>query len=126
MGQRDDTAIQGLGEALKFHQKIGRPRIEQHSRELASALVTGLVKMDGVKMWTSSEPSRRHSVVSFQPASLDPNKAAAALHERDGIVCATRGGADRPGLRFSPHLYNSAQEVERVLAAVQRILRAGV
>ncbi len=125
-GQRDDAAILGLGEALKFHNRIGRQRIEQHSRDLAGVLVAGLAKMEGVKMWTSRDAARRHSVVSFQPGSLDPNKAATALHERDGIICATRGGTDRPGLRLSPHLYNSEGEVERALAAMQRILRAGV
>ena len=125
-GQRDEAAILGLGEALKFQTRIGRQQIEQHSRALADALLAGLSKMEGVKIWTSPEPSRRHAVVSFQPASLDPNKLAAALHARDSITCSTRGGADRPGIRFSPHLYNTEREVEGVLKAVQGFLRTGV
>jgi selenocysteine lyase/cysteine desulfurase len=41
-------------------------------------------------------------------------------------VCATRGGTDRGGLRFSPHFYNSMAEVDRTVAAIGRYLRTGV
>ena len=51
---------------------------------------------------------------------------AAALYERDGVVGATLGGADRPVMRLSPHLYNSMDEVDRAVAAVGRFLKSGV
>jgi selenocysteine lyase/cysteine desulfurase len=48
------------------------------------------------------------------------------LYERDHIACATRAGSDRPGLRFSPHFYNSHAEVEKTLAALRRAMAKGV
>ena len=53
-------------------------------------------------------------------------KLAAVLYEKDRIAGATRGGADRGGLRFSPHIYNSPAEIDRVLAAVSRYVKSGV
>jgi selenocysteine lyase/cysteine desulfurase len=35
-------------------------------------------------------------------------------------------GADRGGLRFSPHYYNLHSEVDRALAAVGRYMARGV
>jgi selenocysteine lyase/cysteine desulfurase len=64
--------------------------------------------------------------VSFRPAGLDVAKLAAALYEQDGVVCATRGGDDRPGIRLSPHLYNTMAEVDRAVAAIGRFLKRGV
>jgi selenocysteine lyase/cysteine desulfurase len=126
MGQRDEPAILGFGEALRFQTRIGRKLIEARSRELSRALAEGLRRIDGVKVWTPADAERCHSVVSFLPGSLDPTKLQAALYEKDRIVCATRGGRDRGGLRFSPHFYNLHEEVERTLAAVKRHMASGV
>lgn len=125
-GQRDEPAIIGFAEALKFQTKIGRRAIETRARELALALVDGLKKIDGVKIWTSLDPSRSSAVVSFQPGTLELRKLTAALYQKDRIACATRGGQDRGGLRFSPHLYNTQKEVERVVAAIKKYMSTGV
>jgi isopenicillin-N epimerase len=125
-GQRDEPAIQALGEALRFQTKIGRKAIEDRGRELAQALMAGLRKLPGVTLWTHPDPSRSAAVVSIKPGNLDPRKLTLALYEQDRIVCATRAGADRGGVRFSPHFYNSHAEVERVVQALRRYLAAGL
>ncbi len=125
-GQRDEAAIIAFGEALKFQTKIGRKEIEARSRELAQALMAGLKKIDGVKIWTHPDPARSVAVVSFLPGNLDVRRLSEALYTRDRIAAMTRGGADRGGLRFSPHIYNTMAEVERVLNATKRYLNSGV
>jgi isopenicillin-N epimerase len=125
-GQRDEPAMIAFGEALKLQTSIGRPQIEKRSRELTTALIDGLKKLDGVKIWTSSNPSLRAAVLSFQPGNLDVRKLGTALYQKDRIGCATRGGQDRAGLRFSPHFYNTHADVEKAVAAVKRYMAAGV
>lgn len=125
-GQRDEAAVVAFGEAIRFQNRIGAAQIEARSRELAQALITGLKGLDGVTMWTHPEPARSAAVVTFQPGSLDPRRLAAALYEKDRIVCASRGGTDRPGIRLSPHLYNLHTEVDRAVGAVKRYLASGV
>jgi selenocysteine lyase/cysteine desulfurase len=125
-GQRDEPAIIALGEALRFQTKLGRPAIQARARELAEALLAGLRKIDGVKLWTHADPARSVAVVSFQPGSLDVAKLSAALYQKDRIAGAPRPYADRGGLRFSPHFYNLHSEVERALGAIQRYMRTGV
>lgn len=125
-GQRDEAAIVGFGRALEFQAAIGRKAIEDRARELTAMLVDGLRRVDGATVWTSSAADRSAAIVSFQPAGLDVRRLADALYAKDGVICATRGGADRPGLRFSPHFYNTQSEIDRALAAVARYVRAGV
>jgi selenocysteine lyase/cysteine desulfurase len=125
-GQRDEPAMIAFGEALKLQTEIGRAHIEKRSRELTQALIAGLKKIDGVKIWTSPEPSRAAAVLSFQPGNLDVRKLSAALYQKDRIGCATRGGQDRPGIRFSPHFYNTHADVEKSVAAIKRYMAAGV
>jgi isopenicillin-N epimerase len=126
MGQRDEPAIIGFGEALKFQTKIGRTVIEERSRALSQALIAGLRRIEGVEMWTHSDPARSGAVVTFRPGTLDIPKLSAALYKNDRIGCATRTGSDRPGIRFSPHIYNTMAEVERTVAAVAKYMKQGV
>jgi selenocysteine lyase/cysteine desulfurase len=125
-GQRDEPAIMAFGEALKFQTKIGRKVIQDRSQELARALMKGLGKIEGVKLWTSPDPERAGPVVTFLPGNLNATKLAAALYEKDRIGCAARDGADRGGLRFSPHFYNLHSEVDRIVAAIRRYMTSGV
>jgi isopenicillin-N epimerase len=125
-GQRDEPAMIAFGEALKLQTHVGRKAIETRARELTQALYEGLKRTDGVKIWTSPDPARSVAVLSFQPGGLDVRKLSAALYQNDRIAGSTRGGPDRPGLRFSPHFYNTHQEVERAVAAVRGYMAKGV
>jgi selenocysteine lyase/cysteine desulfurase len=125
-GQRDEPAILAFGEALRLQVKLGRPAIQARARELAEALLAGLRRIEGVKLWTHPDPARSAAVVSFQPGSLDVARLSAALYEKDRIAGAPRPYADRGGLRFSPHFYNLHSEVERALGAIQRYMKTGV
>jgi isopenicillin-N epimerase len=120
MGQRDEPAMIAFGEALRFQAKIGRAVIEARSRELAQALIEGLKKIPGVKLWTHPEPARSAAIVTFQPGTADPNKLVAALYEQERIACMARTGADRPGVRLSPHFYNLYAEIDRTLGAIRK------
>jgi isopenicillin-N epimerase len=125
-GQRDEATMLALHEALKFQAKVGRAAIEARSRALTTQLMEGLKKLPGIVNWTSPVAERRVAVVSFVPAALDANKLANALYANDKIGITTRGGQDRPGLRVSPHFYNSPAEVDRLVASLSKYLKSGI
>ena len=125
LGQRDTPAIHAFGTQIAFLDSIGQAEIEARSRELATMLVEELSAIDGVHMWTPSQPERRGAVVTFRPGGLDPRRVLAALEE-DGIVAASRGGSDRPGIRFSPHFYNMEADIERAISAIRGYMRTGL
>jgi selenocysteine lyase/cysteine desulfurase len=125
-GQRDEPAVAAFGAAVGFRGEVGGGAIERRVRELVQGLAQGLRKIDGVKIWTDTSPDRSAAVLTFQPGSLDPRALGAVLYEKDRIACAARGGADRPGLRLSPHMYNTHEEVDKVVAAVARYVKTGI
>jgi selenocysteine lyase/cysteine desulfurase len=125
-GQRDEPAIVGFGAALALQERVGRKAVEARARELTQALLAGLRRIDGVTVWTDAAPSRSAAIVVFKPGSLDVRRLHQALYEKDRIACAPRAGADRGGLRFSPHFYNLHADVDRTLAAVAGYMKRGV
>jgi isopenicillin-N epimerase len=125
-GQRDDAKLATFAEALKFQNAIGRAQVDQRARFLSQRLITALGKLDGVKLWTHTDPARSGSIVIFKPGSLDPRRLNAALTEKDRFVVTARGGEDRPGLRLSPHFYNTVEEIDRFVGTLRRYLQTGV
>ncbi len=125
-GQRDDAALAAFADALKFSNQIGRPVIEKRARQLAQHLITELRKLDGVTMWTHTDPARSAAIVIFKPGSLDPRRLSAALTAKDRIVVTARAGEDRPGLRLSPHFFNTMDEMDRAVSSIRRYMATGV
>ena len=126
-GQRDDAAIAAVVEALEFQRTIGRDVIEARARQLAGHLMTELRKLDGVHLWTDPAPDRSAAIVIFKPGALDPRRLGDALAQNERIVVTVRGanGAN-PGLRVSPHFYNTMDDVSRLIGALRGYLRTGV
>ena len=60
------------------------------------------------------EPSLRLGVVTFQAPGLDARRVVRDLYENHRIWVERKG--DR--IRFSPHIYNSAGDVEMAASAV--------
>jgi selenocysteine lyase/cysteine desulfurase len=114
LGQRDDPTFMAMAEAIDFHVRIGQKKVEAQSKALAAALTKELVKIPGVHMHSPGALEIASAIVVFRPGNADINKMAAALYEQIGFAGATR--AD--GIRISPHVYNSFEQVEKVVAAI--------
>jgi len=125
-GQRDEAALATVGAAVKFQDEIGRAAIEKRVRQLAQHLATGLQGINGITLWTNPDPSRSAAIVVLRPGTLEPRRLVSTLYEKERIVCAQAGGASRPGVRFSPHFYNTTDEIDRTVAAVRKYVASGL
>jgi len=119
LGQRDDPCLMALGEAMDFHARIGKKKIEMHSKALADALKKELIKIAGVQMHSPAAPELSSAVVVFRPGKVEIPRMAQALYQSIGFSGATRGD----GLRISPHVYNSFEQVEKVVAAISDYIK---
>jgi len=125
-GQRDDASIAAVVKALEFQGTIGRDVIERRARALAQYLMRELQKLDGVQLWTDPSPDRSAQIVIFRPGSLDPRKLGDALTKERIVVTARGANGSNPGLRASPHFYNTMDDVDRFVGTIGKYLRTGV
>ena len=117
LGQRNDATVAGLSAALDFHEKVGPERIETRVLELTTALHDGLRSIRGAQMVTPSRPEMRAGVCIVKFDGREARPIHEALYKEHHIATAPTGG-----LRFSPHIYNTMQDVERAVAAVKTIV----
>src|SRR5207244_13394192 len=93
-------------------EQMGIAATRGHVQELNAHLIDGLDAL-GARLATPRDPERRGALLCVR--SRDSRALVAAL-ARDGIVTSERDG----NLRVSPHCYNSSEDVDAVLASLQR------
>jgi selenocysteine lyase/cysteine desulfurase len=97
---------------MDLMHKIGIAATEQHVGRLTLQLVEGLDRI-GAKMVTPRDPTKRGPMVAV--ATTDAQAMVAALKE-DGILTSARDG----NIRLSFHCYNSEEDIESVVAGLER------
>lgn len=131
LGRRCDASVKDRRSALLAAYRATR----QHEMAMLSRLVEGLLAIPGLRFFGICDPKRfdeRCSTVSVRLASHMPMQVAAFLAERgiftwDGNYYALnlteRLGVEASGglLRIGLVHYNTAEEVDRLLAALREI-----
>jgi isopenicillin-N epimerase len=121
MGQRDDPRITAFEAAVDFVGLIGMSNVEARSRALASRLKQSLASMGNVQLKTNLEPELSGGVVKFMVKGRPTKQVYDTLWEKYRISAASTPSGDSEGVRFSPHVYNSMEEMDRAVAAVKEV-----
>jgi selenocysteine lyase/cysteine desulfurase len=120
-GQRDDPRVAALEAAVDFLNFIGMPAVEARVRALATHAKTQLKAMPHVELKTNVEAALSGGVVKFKLQNMPTKQAYDTLWERHRVAAAITPSGDAEGIRFSPHVYNSIEQVDRAIAAVKSL-----
>jgi selenocysteine lyase/cysteine desulfurase len=93
-------------------EEIGIAETREHVTALNEHLIGGVEELGG-KLATARAPEAHGALICIR--STDAPALVRALGE-DGIVTSERDG----NLRVSAHAYNTLEDVDRVLAALER------
>src|SRR5206468_5289772 len=97
---------------LELMEEIGVAETRLHVTALNERLIAGVDYLGGTVV-TPRDPDKRGALVCIR--STGAPQLVAAL-EADGIVTSERDG----NLRVSAHAYNTAEDIDAVLAALTR------
>ncbi len=126
-GTPDYVGIAALGAAIDYITGIGIERIEAHEHALLEAATTGLMTIDGMRIY--GEAPGKSAVVSFLVGGHNSYDMGVLLDKlgfavRTGHHCAqplmARYGVDGM-VRASFGVYNTLDEVQRFVEAVRRV-----
>lgn len=101
----------GMVHSLDLILDLGVDRIAEHTLGLGETLLTWADER-GMRVVSPRAATHRSAIVC-----LAPSHPAEAYHtlKRAGVVCSLREGA----LRFSPHAYNTRDELEKVIDVLE-------
>ncbi|MBS7653352.1 cysteine desulfurase [Candidatus Bathyarchaeota archaeon] len=125
----------GLGEACRYLMRIGMNLVESWDAQLSERLVEGLSNIEGVEVYGPTEPKERVGIVSFNIKGMNPHDVALILDSkyniavRSGHHCALPlmkellGNPDGT-VRASTYLYNTPEEIDRLIDAVKELVKS--
>lgn len=120
----------GLGAAVDYLSSIGIDHIHRHVKNLMAKALTELKKIDGVRVHGPEDLSNRSSVVSFSLGDLESHGLAKMLSNRynimlrSGFLCAQPLHEElqlTQSARASFYLYNTVEEVDKLVQSVKTI-----
>ena len=132
-GTLNGHGIAGLSAAVDFISEIGTDRIESKEASLTQRFYNGVKSIDKVTVY--GDYSREHAqIVALNIGGADSGEVADTLFEEYGIAvragahCAPRlhralGTQEQGAVRFSFSYYNTAEEIDRAICAVDRIAK---
>jgi len=115
LGQRDDSAVAALNDALDFHEAMTPEGIESKSMLVANLLREGLGDA-GMPFVTSMNPTFASSVIILKAPRENVGDLVGHIYNDAGVITAGVGG-----LRLSPHVYNNEDHVNRAIEAVVKV-----
>ncbi|HUS76418.1 MAG TPA: cysteine desulfurase [Methanothrix sp.] len=135
-GTPDISAGIGLGAAVDFLNQLGMEEIHNHERKLTGKLLEGLQEIKGVDVYgpgLEEGERKRGGVVSFAVEGLLPHEVALMLDRASSIAVRSGHHCCIPlmkhlGLKYgtvraSLYLYNSEDEIEKLLTTVEQIAK---
>jgi isopenicillin-N epimerase len=122
-GTINDSLLAGFRAAVDFHDVIGQDRIWGRCRELSDRLYAGLSRIEGVDLKSPTDGTIRAPMISFTVAGWTTDDLIRALWERGPVRVRHVAEYDYHWVRLSTHIYNTPQEVDRVLGIVEELAR---
>jgi selenocysteine lyase/cysteine desulfurase len=121
LGQQDDPRVASLEAAIDLLDLIGLREVEARVASLAGRAKRALADLANVELKTHLEPELSGGVVKFRLKDIPTARAYDLLWERHRLAIAMTAGGDSEGLRFSPHIYNTFEEIDRAVTAVREL-----
>jgi len=134
-GTPNTVGIAGLGAGLNFIFQEGMEIILAREQYLTSRLLEGLSQIPGVTIYGAGDGASQAPVLSFTINSIEPGEVGAILDQafdikvRTGLHCApvahkTLGTFPKGTIRLSPGYFNTIEEIDLTLEAIERIAQA--
>ncbi|MEW8486125.1 MAG: aminotransferase class V-fold PLP-dependent enzyme [Candidatus Thiodiazotropha sp.] len=115
-GSPNMLGIHALHASLTLIHELGLERIAAEVQTNAEIVIDG-ADAAGFRLLTPREATKHAGIVTFQVPDRD-NRALYQGLMKNGVICAYRAG----GIRFSPHFYNTGEEIERAFKRLTGLL----
>jgi len=133
-GTANSVGISGLGAGLKYIFSEDLERIRAHEQFLTDSLAEGLTGIPGVTLYMAKDSSKQAAIISFNIEGYESGEVGTILDQafdikvRAGLHCApaahkTLGTYPLGTIRLSLGYFNTAEEIDVTLEALDRIAR---
>jgi selenocysteine lyase/cysteine desulfurase len=115
-----------IAEALTFHQGIGVERKAARLRYLRDRWMRHFEGMPGVQLHTSFDPAMSCGLANIGVEGVDQGEIARHLWDTKRIIVVPIGHPSCTGLRVTPNVYTTLNEVDTFIEALETVVKKGL
>ncbi len=115
-----------IADALTFHQGIGPKRKEERLRYLRDYWAKPLLEHDRVVLHTSLKPQFSCGIGVVQIKGVDSGAIGNYMWAQHKIIITPIKHAEFEGMRITPNVYTTLEELDRFIEAMEHIIRNGL
>jgi selenocysteine lyase/cysteine desulfurase len=115
-----------IGEALTFHHSVGPKRKEARLRYLKDYWAKRLMKHDKIRLHTSLEPRMSCAIATVEIMGVDTKSLGEYLWDGHRILTAPILHDEFQGLRITPNLYTTLDELDYFCEVMEGIADTGL
>ena len=115
-----------IADALTFHQGIGAKRKEERLRYLTHYWANRLLTHDRIKLNTSLNPAYSCAIGNVQIHGVDTVALRDYLWKEHRIIVVSIMHEDFEGLRVTPNVYTTLEELDRFVDAMEFVVKNGL
>ena len=119
-GFRNYVGLAGMESSITYLQNLGLGNIRKYIIKLSNLFIDEIGKMPQSRIYVPEDESVRTSIVSFDIGENNPEMVVSELAKK-GIIIAKREIMDKPILRISPHVFNTEDEILRVIEELKKL-----
>ena len=119
-GFRNYVGLAGMESSITYLQNLGLDNIRKHIIKLSNLFIDEIGKMPESKIYVPKDESVRTSIVSFDIGKSNHETIVSELAKK-GIIIAKREIMDKPILRISPHVFNTEDEILKVIEELKKL-----
>ncbi|WKN30734.1 aminotransferase class V-fold PLP-dependent enzyme [Porifericola rhodea] len=108
-------------DALNFQNKIGLERKEARLRYLKNYWVNQVKEVKGIRINTPFEDHRSSAIANVSVKGLSSAELADQLFDGFKIFTVAIDSEAVKGVRITPHLYNTTQELDQLVSALKKL-----
>ena len=106
----------GLAQSVAYLHKLGVENIAAHNLDLADRLLQALDEL-GAEVLSPRNPAEKTSIVSARFPGIESTAIVSGLSKANIIISPRRDF-----FRFSPHLYNTADDIDEAIEALKALI----
>jgi len=113
-GSPNMLGIHAFSASLSLLLETGMDEVERLVFEKSDYLKAAIDNNNQLILLSNRLSPLKSGIVTFKHRTIE-NETLYKQLQQNGVVCALRGG----GIRFSPHFYNTLEEIDRALAIIK-------
>jgi selenocysteine lyase/cysteine desulfurase len=124
-GTRSAAPRLAIGEAILFHNGIGARRKEARLRYLSRYWMNRLKALPNVRFHTSFDDAQSCGIGTVEIAGIEPPALQSYLFEKHKIYTTAIVHDEFKGIRITPNLYTTTDELDRFCEVIEAVARKG-